>query len=160
MLLKAYLTNDKGKMLEQFMFTQLDINNDIPDSMLAAHTSAEGMTWYRDDEVANGGPTRSWRADRLPMGFKLFSNVLRRLPKDERVVQQLVYTDSLAAVSVFIEKLDDSDKAADMVEGPTSMGALNAFGRILDGHHVTVVGEVPAKTIVMISDSLVPAPSP
>jgi sigma-E factor negative regulatory protein RseB len=159
LLLKADLVSDQGKRLEQFMFTQLDIGDTISDSMLAAHTSAEGMAWYRDDEVAGGGPTRSWRAAHLPAGFKLFSNVLRRLPKDERVVQQLVYTDSLAAVSVFIEKFDESAKADDMVEGPTSMGALNAYGKVLDGHHITVVGEVPAKTIVMISDSLEPAPA-
>lgn len=159
LLLKADLVSDQGKRLERFMFTQLDIGDTISDSMLAAHTSAEGMVWYRDDQVADGGPTRSWRAMRLPSGFKLFSNVLRRLPKDERVVQQLVYTDSLAAVSVFIEKFDDSKKSDDMVEGATSMGALNAYGKVMDGHHITVVGEVPAKTIVMISDSLEPAPN-
>jgi sigma-E factor negative regulatory protein RseB len=161
LLLKAELVNDEGKKLEQFMFTQLNVGGDIPDSTLVAHTPVEGMAWYRDEQVTEGGPTRSWQAMRLPSGFRLFSNVVRRLPrvpKDHRVVRQLVYTDSLAAVSVFIEKLGDSNNANDMVEGPTSMGALNAFGRILDGHHVTVVGEVPAKTIVLISDSLVPAP--
>jgi sigma-E factor negative regulatory protein RseB len=142
------------------MFTQLAIGGGILDSKLAAETSVEGMAWYRDSEVSDGGPTRSWRAARLPSGFKLFSSVLRRLPRDERVVRQLVYTDSLAAVSVFIEKLADPAESDDMVEGPTNMGALNALGKTLDGHHVTVVGEVPAKTIVMISDSLVPESGP
>ncbi|OGI62300.1 MAG: hypothetical protein A2W18_03965 [Candidatus Muproteobacteria bacterium RBG_16_60_9] len=159
LLLKAELMSDSGKKLEQFMFTQLNIGGAILDSMLVAHTSADGMAWYRDNEVTDGGPTRSWRAARLPSGFKLFSNVLRRLPRDERIVRQLVYTDSLAAVSVFIESADVA-KSDDMVEGPTSMGALNALGKILDRHHVTVVGEVPVKTILMISDSLVPESRP
>lgn len=159
LLLRADLTNDKGKMLEQFMFTQLDIGGPIPDSMLKAHTASEGMVWYRDDEVTGDRPTLSWRAKQLPKGFKLSSNVLRRMAKDDRVVQQLVYSDSLAAISVFIEKLNGTD-ATGMVEGPTRVGALNALGKILDGHHVTVVGEVPEKTIVMISNSLVPAPPP
>ena len=156
LLLKAELMSESGKKLEQFMFTQLNVGGDILDSMLAAHTSADGMSWFRDDEVTEGGPTRSWRAARLPSGFKLFRNVLRRLPRDERIVRQLVYTDSLAAVSVFIENLGDAAKSDELVEGPTNMGAVNALGRILDGHHVTVVGEVPAKTIIMISDSLEP----
>jgi sigma-E factor negative regulatory protein RseB len=160
LLLKAELLSEAGKKLEQFMFTQLAIGGGILDSKLAAETSVEGMAWYRDSEVSDGGPTRSWRAARLPSGFKLFSSVLRRLPRDERVVRQLVYTDSLAAVSVFIEKLADPAESDDMVEGPTNMGALNALGKTLDGHHVTVVGEVPAKTIVMISDSLVPESGP
>jgi sigma-E factor negative regulatory protein RseB len=158
LLLRADLTDEKGKLLEQFMFTQLDIGDEIDDSMLQAHTSAEGMVWYRDDEVADGGPTRSWQAAHLPKGFKLSTNVLRRLAKDDRVVRQLVYSDSLAAVSVFIEKLDRSD-AADMVDGPTHMGAVNALGKVIDEHHVTVVGEVPAKTIIMIGNSLAPVSS-
>lgn len=159
LLLRADLTNDKGKLLEQFMFTQLDIGDKVPDDMLETHTRPDGMVWYRENEVAKGGPARNWRATRLPRGFKLSSSVLRRLPKDDRVVRHLVYSDSLAVVSVFIEQLDGTD-ASDMVEGPTRMGALNAFGKILDGHHITVVGEVPAKTIVMISNSLAPDPAP
>jgi sigma-E factor negative regulatory protein RseB len=46
-----------------------------------------------------------------------------------------------------------------MMEGPTRVGALHAFGRTLDGHHVMVVGEVPSKTIAMIGDSLVSTPA-
>lgn len=158
LLLRADLTDDKGKRVEQFMFTQLNMEP-IDDSLLKAHTSEQGMVWYRDDEVTKGGPTQSWRPTHLPKGFKLSTNVLRRIPKNNRVVQQLVYSDSLAAISVFIEKIDDTD-ASDMVEGPTRIGALNAFGKILDGHHVTVVGEVPAKTIAMISNSLVRTSAP
>ena len=154
LLLKAELMSENGKRLEQFMFTQLNVGGDILDSMLAAHTTADGMSWFRDNEVTEGGPTRSWHAARLPSGFKLFRNVLRRLPRDERIVRQLVYTDSLAAVSVFIESFGDGAKSDELVEGPTNMGAVNALGRILNKHHITVVGEVPTKTIIMISDSL------
>ena len=160
LLLRAELMSESGKKLEQFMFTQLNVGGAILDSMLAAHTSSDGMSWFRDTEVTDDGPTRIWRASRLPSGFKLFRNVLRRLPRNERIVRQLVYTDSLAAVSVFIESLGDPAKSGELVEGPTNMGAVNALGRILDGHHVTVVGEVPAKTITMISDSLEPESRP
>jgi len=156
LLLKAELTSENGKKLEQFMFTQLNVGGDILDSMLTAHTSAEGMSWFRDDEVKEGGPSRGWRATNLPNGFRLYSDVLRRLPRDERVIRQLVYTDSLAAVSVFIEKTSEGGETGNLVEGATSMGAVNALGRVLDGHHVTVVGEVPAKTIIMIGNSLEP----
>lgn len=156
LLLKADLTNDKGKVLEQFMFTQINIGGDIPPAALEPQTPAEGMVWYRDSRVADGAPTRSWRPARLPKGFKLSSSVIRRLPKADRVVEQLVYSDSLAAVSVFVEKLDGG--AAETLEGPMRMGALYALGKILDGHYITVVGEVPAKTIVMIGSSLAVAP--
>lgn len=158
LLLRADLMSDQGRMLEQFMFTQIRLGGPIPDEALEPRTPMTGLVRYDDSDVAGGGPSKSWRAAHLPKGFRLTSVVLRRLPKADRVVQQLVYSDSLAAVSVFIEELD-GDVAREMVEGPMRMGALYALGRFLNGHHVTVVGEVPAKTIAAIGNSLVPVPA-
>lgn len=158
LLLKADLTGDRGKVLEQFMFTQIRLGGPIPDEALEPRTPMSGLIRYDDRDVAGEGPSRSWRAANPPKGFRLTSVVVRRLPKADRVVQQLVYSDSLAAVSVFIEELS-GDVAREMVEGPMRMGALYAFGRFLDGHHVTVVGEVPEKTIAAIGNSLVPVPA-
>lgn len=158
LLLKADLMSDKGRVLEQFMFTQIRLGGPIPNEALEPRTPMTGLIRYDDGDVAGEGPSRSWRADRLPKGFRLTSVVVRRLPKADRVVQHLVYSDSLAAVSVFIEELD-GDVTKEMVEGPMRMGALYALGRFLNGHHVTVVGEVPAKTIAIIGNSLTPAPA-
>lgn len=158
LLLKADLMSDKGKVLEQFMFTQVRLGGPIPDEALEPRTPMTGLIRYDDSDVAGQGPSRSWRAAEPPKGFRLTSVVVRRLPKVDRVVQQLVYSDSLAAVSVFIEELGGG-VAKEMVEGPMRMGALYALGRFLNGHHVTVVGEVPAKTIAAIGNSLVPVPA-
>jgi sigma-E factor negative regulatory protein RseB len=158
LLLKADLMSDRGRVLEQFMFTQIRLGGPIPDEALEPRTPMTGLIRYDDTRVAGEGPSRSWRAAQPPKGFRLTGVVVRRLPKADRVVQQLVYSDSLAAVSVFIEELDGG-VAQEMVEGPMRMGALYALGRFLDGHHVTVVGEVPAKTIAAIGNSLVPAPA-
>jgi len=56
----------------------------------------------------------------------------------------LVYSDGLASVSVFIEENKGIEKH---LLGVASMGAVNAFGRSLDDYFVTVVGEVPVKTV-------------
>ncbi|NNG11861.1 MAG: hypothetical protein HKM88_01280, partial [Halobacteria archaeon] len=45
-----------------------------------------------------------------------------------------------------------SDGAA--FTGLSGMGAMNAFGAIVDGHQVTVVGEVPALTVEMMARSV------
>jgi sigma-E factor negative regulatory protein RseB len=34
------------------------------------------------------------------------------------------------------------------------MGAMNAYGTIVDGHQVVVVGEVPAVTVEMMARSI------
>jgi len=158
LLVRAELVDERGRPLEQFMFTQITIGAEIPDAALEPQTPVEGLTWYRDGEGAQEAPTKSWRAEQLPQGFRLSSSVIRRLPLGNRVVEQLVYSDSLAAVSVFVERLGDRGTAG-MLQGPVRMGALHAFGKVLDGHYVTVVGEVPPKTIAMIGDSLVPVPT-
>ncbi|MFL6647356.1 MAG: MucB/RseB C-terminal domain-containing protein [Sulfurifustaceae bacterium] len=159
LLLRADVVDEAGKRLEQFMFTQISIGGHIPDAALAPQSgSGDDMVWYRDSEIPPGAPTRSWRAANIPKGFKLARTVVRRLPKSDRVVEQLVYSDSLAAVSIFIERMDDHVPPS-MMEGPANMGALHALGKTLDGHHVTVVGDVPAKTIAMFGSSLVPAPT-
>lgn len=155
LLLKADLM-DKGVVLEQFMFTNINIGGNIPASAVAPQTSETGMLWYRDTEVPK--PSKhSWRAARLPKGFELSSTVIRKMPINDRVVEQLVYSDGLAAVSVFVEKLNGG---GDPKQGPSRMGALNALGRPFDGYYATVVGEVPIKTISLISRSLVPGADP
>lgn len=151
LLLKADLLDDKGKVLEQFMFTQIHIGGDIPAASLLPQTSEEGMRWYRDSEVPKPAAAHNWRVAQLPKGFKLTSTVVRKMPMSDRVVEQLVYSDGLAAVSVFLEKRADTATN----HAPKQMGALNAVGRVLEEHYATVVGEVPIKTIELISRSLV-----
>jgi sigma-E factor negative regulatory protein RseB len=159
LLLKADVMNEKRKVLEQFMFTQISIGKEIPVSALAPQTPETGMVWYRDNDAPVTQLKQSWRATRLPKGFKLSSAVVRRMPRGDRAVEQLVYSDGLATISVFVEKMV-AGTSSTMMEGPTRMGALYALGKSIDSHHVTVVGEVPAKTIAMIGSSFVPASLP
>jgi negative regulator of sigma E activity len=38
--------------------------------------------------------------------------------------------------------------------GNTSMGAVNAFIRIVDGYSITAIGEVPAVTVQTVAESV------
>ena len=70
---------------------------------------------------------------------------------NQKEVQHLVFTDGLASVSIFIEKHQPS---MPNLVGASSMGAVNAFGKLVKAHHVTTVGEVPRATVQMISESV------
>ena len=61
----------------------------------------------------------------------------------------MVYTDGLASLSVFIERL-----TGDVRNGSSSMGAVNAFIRIYDDYSITAIGEVPAQTVKQIAESI------
>ena len=61
----------------------------------------------------------------------------------------MVYTDGLASLSVFIEK-----QSGETQSGESSMGAVNAYMRILNDHSVTAIGEVPAATVREVAESV------
>lgn len=156
LLLKAELVDDKDRMLEQFMFTQVNIGGHIPNSALAPQTERLDMIWHRDGGEQTRSSDTSWIVTKLPKGFKLSTQMKREVPARKKAVEHLVYSDGLAAVSVFIEKhsLEDTD----VVPGTSQMGAVNAFGISVDGHYVTTVGEVPAGTVSLIGTSVVRRP--
>jgi sigma-E factor negative regulatory protein RseB len=66
-------------------------------------------------------------------------------------VEQLVLTDGMATVSVFVEQLGEQAKA---FNGVSHVGAVNAYGTVVNDHQLTVVGEVPLATVQLIGKSL------
>jgi sigma-E factor negative regulatory protein RseB len=64
-----------------------------------------------------------------------------------------VYSDGLAAVSVYIESEGDS---AEQHSGLSRLGTTHAFSRIGDGLAITVVGDVPAITVKPIAETVSP----
>lgn len=155
-LLKADLLDTQGRTLEQFMFTQINIGTQIPASALQPGTPDKSMIWHREegDPTATAGKP-GWTVSRLPKGFRLSAHVTRQALMRKRPVEHLVYTDGLAAVSVFIEKRGDDAKG--FMLGPSRMGAVNALGSRVQDYQVTTVGEVPAETIALIGGSVAPA---
>jgi sigma-E factor negative regulatory protein RseB len=155
LLLRADLLDRQGRPLEQFMFTQLRIGP-VPASALQPETPGKGMVWYRErGEPPATAATQQWNVTQLPGGFRLSHRVMRNVPMRNKTVEHLVYSDGLATVSLFVEPLDKSAKSA--MQGPSHMGAVHAYGARVNGHQVTVVGEVPAETVAQIARSVAPA---
>lgn len=154
LLVKAVLIDEKGKPVEQFMFTQLRVRKSIPPEELKPQAaSTKNGIWRRDEsEVAATQPPQ-WRVTQLPPGFTLSHYLIRRIPGHASPVEHLVFTDGLAAVSVFVEK---TRPGRNMPQGPSRIGAVHAYGKLVGDHQVTVVGEVPALTVSMIGNSVQP----
>jgi len=155
LLLKAELLDSKGGVLERFMFTQLMVGGKIPDSALKPDVAGEGLVWHRaDDKSVKTDARQGWTVGRLPRGFRLSTHLTRHVPMREKPVEHLVYTDGLATVSVFIEKQEKEAKP--IMLGTRHMGAVHAHGAHVGDFQITVVGEVPAETVSMIGESVVP----
>ncbi|MGH8668279.1 MAG: MucB/RseB C-terminal domain-containing protein [Burkholderiales bacterium] len=148
MLLRAVTLDPQGNQVEQFTFTQLAIGNVTRDMVRPRHA---GRAWRVEDAEAEPARLAGWGlAAELP-GFRKVIELKRRLG-DSRPVGQMVYSDGLAAVSVFIEPLEARRDA--VLTGLSSMGAIHIYTREVANHMVTVVGEAPAVSVKRIADSV------
>lgn len=154
LLLRSELLGVHGNVLEQFMFAQLDIVDQIPAKMLVPSSVAMQKSSWRDERkpVATTAPIDNrWQITTMPAGFYLMGHYNKQLPHRDQRAEHLVVGDGLASVSVYIEAYKDKEQT---VEGASKMGAVNMFGSLVGNHQLTVVGEVPAATIRMIADSV------
>jgi len=143
MLLKARTFTRKGETVEQFSFVQLAIGNVSRERVKTRHLA---QNWRIEDAAvapANLGQS-GWTLDTVLPGFRKIIEVTRRLG-EARPAGQMVYSDGLAAVSVFIEPM--SGRAETVRPGPSSLGAFQIYTREVANHIVTVVGEAPAASV-------------
>ena len=152
LLLKADLVNMKGQSLEQYMFTNIRIGIAIPATMLRPRMSTRGVK-IKQQNAHKIAPVTDmiWSVRNLPKGFRLSAKMLGICPAHKTPVHHLVYTDGLAAVSIFIEKAGKNRK---VIKGLNQMGAIHAYGKMLNGYQITVVGQVPAGTVRQFGKSI------
>jgi len=171
MPLKTQLCDANGQVIEQILFARLDMPESIPDSALVPAVRTEGMRWVR--QVPTRGldaPTLSlFRSRQLPPGFRLTDAGEQTLNGAGAPAAHLVYSDGLATVSVFVEEPGSraalagapipatsatTDPATTPLQGLARVGSGFAFSTVVQGHQVTAVGEVPAKTVESIAESV------
>lgn len=151
LLLRSDLVNERGKPVEQVLFTSLGVS-DSPSAALQEPCEAEHSAWHgMNPETATHLPVDAgWRVADLPEGFTLVEHEKHIMPGRPMPVEHIIFSDGLALVSVFIEKLEDTDKFL----GFSSRGAVNAYGTMVENHQITVVGEVPRATVQLIGESV------
>ena len=153
MLLKAKTFNDRHKMLETFAFTQLKIGGHIDREMLKSRFAADAKDWHVEDSDAVPADLThaGWAVRSPPPGFRKVTEMTRTL-NGASGVGHIVFSDGLAAVSVFIEPVAAGNAARQ--PGLSRQGAINVFARRLENHWVTVVGEAPAQSVKLIANTV------
>ena len=157
LLLKTQLLDETGKLLEQFMFTQITFMDKVPEDLLKPRATGKEYTWYEaqdSNEPEIKDDPNVWLVQELPKGFVSDMTRYHHMP-NKTSVEHLVFSDGLASVSVFIEK--DHDKEPTLM-GVSRLGVVNAYGRTYNDYHITTVGEVPRRTVRMIGESVVYKP--
>lgn len=148
LLLKAQTVDPDGQVLEQVAFSEVRIGEGVDPELVEASQDTSGWRQVRPGEpidLASDG----WRIE-MPDGFAPISQVRRTLKheKHEKEVQQMVVSDGIAAISVFIEPYRP---AHDEAAGPMEHGATSVYCRQLGDFWITVMGEVPIDTVRQIA---------
>ncbi|MDX1654928.1 MAG: MucB/RseB C-terminal domain-containing protein, partial [Candidatus Competibacteraceae bacterium] len=140
LVLRSALLDDQGRVIEQLMFTELELKSEIDQGLL----TASGGQQHRPQETATQAVEHSpWVIEELPAGFEKVFHTRFSGHHGDRTTEHILLTDGLATISVFVEPLQG---AKPLLEGGSQMGAMNAFGTVVADHQVLVVGEVPQST--------------
>ena len=156
LLMRAQTLGEGGKVLEQVAFSQVDIG--VPSDKQRILNAIKGASsWshyevtYQPANIADEG----WSINTSLKGFQKIREVRRPLGelhaptagnKSGQVfeVLQVVYSDGLTGLSVFIEPVSEQRTRR---EGVASLGATQVVVRRVADFWITVVGEVPAATV-------------
>lgn len=156
LLLKAVVMDKQGIVIEQYAFSQLSIGEGInrnwviPNESDAARIAEKSRLTPLPKVNVVSEPT-GWQADAIPSGFKKIIEMSRTMCDKKSPVVHIVYSDGLAGISVFIEK---ASEVSDSHLGLASQGAVHIYSRVVGDNLVTVVGEVPPRTVVEVADSV------
>lgn len=151
LILKARTVNERNETVEQFAFTQLQINAPIDKEALKPSFATEGLAWRIHNAQASQSLSAGseWQFKAQLPGFRKSAG-MRRLASRGGETTHFVFTDGLASISLFIEPLADQQ-----AEKTTySVGAINVYKRVAGRHLVTVLGEVPMTTLMRLGDGI------
>ncbi len=153
LLLRARTLNDRKQVIEQYTFTDLRLGPQMARSDVKPVFQSRVKQWITDAQPrdeAKGADT-GWEVTKPPAGYRKIGELRRTLPGRQRPVSQIVLSDGLASISVFVEAAGLPSRPA---EAAAEQGTTSFFVRPAGDHVVTVLGEVPIEAAQQVGRSV------
>jgi len=152
LVLRAKVLNEQRQVIEQYSFTDLRLNR-LGRTNLKAIFNARSRQWLSDGQPRDEASTAEsgWAVTKAPPGFQKVTELKRTLPGRTQPVSQIVLTDGLASLSVFVEP---NSAPARTGEASSEDGTTTFFVRPMGDLMVTVLGEVPIATAQQVARSV------
>lgn len=147
--LKFELKDENGRIIEEMQFNALSVETSIPMTDLAPTTHYDD-TWQVKRRESLSAETLKWTLEGVPEGFRLIAYTRLKRGSDNRAIDHILLGDGLSSVSIYIDQLMQDIFTAQ----PRKVGAINAYTRKLEGNLITVMGEVPPKTVQTIANGI------
>jgi sigma-E factor negative regulatory protein RseB len=156
LILRAKVLSGQRQVIEQYTFTDLRIGPQAARADLKSIFRAHSRQWLSDgqprDETANADT--GWSVVRAPQGFLKVAELKRTLPGRGQPVSQIVLTDGVASLSVFVE----AAAPPRTVESSSEDGTTAFYARPMGEQLVTVLGEVPLATAQLVARNVARRP--
>ncbi len=151
MLLKYSLTDREHKTIEQFFFTTLDLlassGAEVVNLPAQAFAPANKAVVTVDSSSPTEVNSTEWQFNFLPDGFQQVDSLAQ-----SNGDKQLILSDGMTSVSVFIAADNTQQNLPKNLE--YSSGAMNIFTQQIEGHKITLVGEVPVDALRRIAHGI------
>jgi len=155
LLLKAQTVNAEGRVVEQVAFTEIVIGTSIAQNLLQPSWPIAGWTVLESVQQTVDLKSLGWHIN-APAGFNPTSQ-FQQLFAENKVVNQMVLSDGLATISIFIEPYLN-ERSDYKPHGAAQVGSVNLYGVKIANFWLTVLGEVPASTLEKFAQSIQYAP--
>ena len=150
--LKMIVIDKNENIIEQASFTQINM------------ISNKNLDWFKpdvdpsknyifDDKIVGQGilKNRFWRLKKIPPGYKEVDFRTKRMSGLNFLSHQLVFSDGLSYVSLFIKPITRGQKPK---VGQLNLGVNNICARYYNGYQIMAVGSVPLTTCNKFSESI------
>jgi sigma-E factor negative regulatory protein RseB len=148
LLLKSQTVNERREVMEQVAFTDVRIGEKPDRSRLKPAWPTDGWKVERSEYTPAQLERAGWVVP-TPEGFRRIKEVQRKMGPANAM--QVVFSDGLATVSVFIEPGAAGKSTAGEL---TMMGPTAALSRQVGDTLVTVIGEVPPAAVRAVARSV------
>lgn len=153
LLLQSILVNQERRILERFQFVDIAIGMDSKQLQLAPMTAVKHKRLPSNAcDQSNLSPV-DWKAAWLPPGFMLIKSG-NTAAGGSNTKQVLIFSDGLAAFSVFVEPVGQSKMPAIEAERGATMAFMLQKPYGGTEFLICVVGEVPLSTAKKVAISL------
>ena len=150
LLLKAQTIGERNAVLEQVAFTDVSIGQSIDKSRVKpSFDKTDGWRVETSNMTPVDLTSAGWVVRQPTAGFRKVMEVRRAFGGREDI-GQMVFSDGLAAISVFIE----TSAPNNAVEGDAEKGPMHVVTRRSGKHWLTVVGDAPKESVLQMARSV------
>lgn len=148
--LKFEMLDEDGQTVEQMVFTSVSLEESIPQKDLEPSVAADSFSRQTGQTETLPLDSLHWTIQNVPEGFHIVSYTRMKRSPASRDVDHVLLSDGFSSVSIYLE----TQKGGFTTQYSKRLGTLNAKSLRIDDYSVTVMGEVPAKTVEAIAHGL------